>query len=291
MQLYALDEQGRLVFAKQAIKQHDYQCIECQECVRLRKGLHRQPHFYHTQPNRHCHLSKKGMVHLEVQSFICQTLPAHEGAIEYRFPEIGRIADVAWIPKRLIFEVQCSPISAEEVSRRNQDYKSVGWEVVWILHDQRYNQRRCTAAEWSLKNSTHYFTNIDDKGEGVIYDQFAYTDKGVRQDKMAPLPLKLNQPQCLESYKQSIPTNPYLLKLIEMRFKYWSISFQGDLIDAYLNNGETHYLSCAQIIEEKYTQERAIPYSRWQKFKRGVYRFLIRPYRLLFQLLLERACR
>ena len=57
---------------------------------------------------------KKGE-HRFIQEKLQALLPPGEAQIEYSFPLIGRIADIAWIQKKVIIEVQCSPISLEEV--------------------------------------------------------------------------------------------------------------------------------------------------------------------------------
>ena len=97
MQLYALNDQNQVVGAHQASKKLDYQCFECQSRVRLRGGFHRQNHFYHVDPNQPCRLSGKGMVHLQIQIYLKQLLNCQTCFLEYRFPSIGRIADVAWL--------------------------------------------------------------------------------------------------------------------------------------------------------------------------------------------------
>ena len=54
MQLYALDQQGKLTSARLAKKQTNYRCLECQQNIRLRGGPQRQPHFYHLDPTPFC---------------------------------------------------------------------------------------------------------------------------------------------------------------------------------------------------------------------------------------------
>ena len=76
----------------------------------------------------------KGLVHLSVQNRILEMLPPNEADMEVRFDTIGRIADVAWTSQKIVFEVQCATITAEEVMERNPSYASVGYDVVWILH-------------------------------------------------------------------------------------------------------------------------------------------------------------
>ncbi len=286
MQLYALNKDNRLVFAGHAQKHHDYACVECQRRIRLRGGLHCQKHFYHIEPNRHCQLSGKGMIHLQIQFYIWHQLPPHECQLEYRFREINRIADVVWIPHHLVFEIQCSPISAEEIERRNRDYQQLGWTVVWILHDQRYNQWRVTAAEHQLRSSLCYFTNLDKQGKGEIYDQFDFFYKGKRQHQLTALPIDLSCFRRLTSFESKVRSEK--IQHLNNRFCYWSLSFRGDLMDLSLRAEQPEYFQAAQEIEDSY-QRRSSDGLSW--FKWIIYRGVVRPYRLLFQMLLEKVCR
>ncbi len=195
MQLYALDEKGQWVEASKAIRAMDYRCVECQGVVRMRAGEFRQPHFYHLERPESCRQAGKGIEHLQTQLYIKKLLPEGETHLEVRFPSINRIADVVWEKKRLVFEIQFSPISAEEVKARNQDYKRQGYEVVWILHDEQYNKPKVSGAEKFLFNKPHYFTNIDHEGEGLIYDQLSQVLRGRRVKSGEILPIDLTSPQ------------------------------------------------------------------------------------------------
>ena len=83
--------------------------------------------------------------HLAIQKVLSKSLPGSR--LEHRFPSIGRVADVVYFPKKIIFEVQCSPISLKEVQKRNRDYLSLGFTVIWILHDRHYNKKTLSLAE------------------------------------------------------------------------------------------------------------------------------------------------
>lgn len=288
MQLYALDQQRLSVFAGRANKQVDYICIECQDVVRLRGGIHRQEHFYHLKPNNHCRMHGKGMVHLKTQLHILNCLPEGDGSIEYRFPEINRIADVVWVSRRIVFEVQCAAISAEEVQARNRDYRSQGWQPIWILHDNRYNQHRISAAEAILRTSPHYFTDINIMGQGHIYDQFDIHSKGFRKEKMEALPIDIAK--LFHNDKTWMIPKP---KVIYNRLLSWPCYFEGDLLAASRKNMFQEYIVEACQRESKYLDPQtrvntrsALDWLRW-----GLNRFIVRPYSLWFQMLLERMCR
>lgn len=164
MQLHALEEKS-LIFAAEAQKSADYRCPECLNIVRLRGGPYRQAHFYHLRNHPSCRQHSKSLAHLGLQIHVKSLIP--EAILERRFEEIGRIADVAWEEKKLIFEIQCSPISLEEVQGRNRDYASIGYSVVWILHAGRYNRHLITPAEFFLRQGICFFAE-----KTKIYDQY-----------------------------------------------------------------------------------------------------------------------
>jgi competence protein CoiA len=277
MQLYALDSNKQLVSASQAAKQINYFCLECHSFVRLRAGLHRQSHFYHLQPTIFCRQHQKGVIHLNLQNYFIQQLPLGEVTLECRFPTIRRIADVAWHPHKIIFEVQCSPISAEEVNQRNVDYQTVGWQVIWILHDQRYNQSRLSAAEIVLQHVPHFYTNMSREGKGMIYDQFEMCQKGLRSLRFSPLPI---QPQYVYSCKADLLRH---LNFYQRRAK-WGYYFAGDLLHLELNDSQVPYIQKALLHEKEYFLPNLVSEQRlWKGLKRGV--------NTLWHLLLERACR
>lgn len=285
MQLYAFDLEGQLISARQAFKQTDYQCLECQQIVHLRGGPQRQRHFYHLEPTPFCRQHQKGAIHLQLQSYFLQQLPFGDCQLECSFPSIRRIADVVWLSEKIIFEIQCSPITPHEVLARNRDYQQLGWKVIWILHDQRYNQLRLSAAELALRSSPHFFTNMDRLGSGIIYDQFDFCENGVRLKRLPPLPIDIRERFWVESMKvQSFP-----LILLEQRIKTWSLSFAGDLMNLSLKDPVSDYFIQAMEIEKIFYPSSSIS---WRHSLSKLLRWgMITPYQILFRFLLERMCR
>ncbi len=91
--------------------------------------------------------------------------------MEVPFPIILRIADLYWPSVKIVFEIQCSPISKVEIASRNRDYARIGITVVWIFHERRFNRRFLSQAERFARKKVAYYTNINSKGRGFIYDQ------------------------------------------------------------------------------------------------------------------------
>lgn len=294
MQLYAFDQNHHIIFARDALRQQDYFCPECQATLRLRGGLHRQNHFYHLESVLACRQSGKSIEHLNVQLFFLSTLPKGECALEKRFPEINRIADVVWMDKKIVFEIQCSPISRAEVSERSQDYQRLGYETVWVLHDKRFNQKRMSSAEDFLQNRLHYFTNINAEGKGILYDQFSQVNKGCRVSRLDPLPIEVAHPKFYNAESKRDyegEKDKKLLQLVKRRLSKQSIYFSNDLIDLSLNSAlQDAYLELAWGAEIGSGLEgpRGTFFKRTREF---LYYVFVRPYRLFFQLLLERACK
>lgn len=285
MQLFALDDNDVSVCADEALKQSRYFCLECAGPLKVRGGLHRRNHFYHLQSERICRQNGKSLVHLQVQCAIRDRLPEGECLLEKRFPEIGRIADVVWEARKIIFEVQCSDITAVEVQERNRDYARAGYEVVWILHDHRYNRWRMTAAEFFLLGSTHYYTNIGVDGSGVIYDQYALIQGGVKQQRSISFPIDVFNPLDINKLKKCAH------RYLEQRLQKWHLAFGGDLLDLHTQVGfeELRSVHFPEIVEVE--PEELFPRWSWKRLFWRAMRCFCGGYKRLLRYFVEKACR
>jgi competence protein CoiA len=218
MQLFGLDDLQQSVPIHQAKRGKRYLCQECGTLLAPRFGLYRKPHFYHLDPNRTCRMSGKTLEHLQTQNWIQQRVG---GDLEVPFPQISRIADVVWEEKKIIFEVQCSPITPLEIAQRNKDYASLGYQVVWVLHEMGYNRRRTSLAELSLQSWPHYFTNIDKKGRGAVFDQACQLKRGVRIRRSSKFFVDVSSPQ----EGGETPLLP--------QRGCWSLCFEGDIFTSW----------------------------------------------------------
>ncbi len=284
MQLYAYDKEEQLISAQQAHKHTDYFCLECKSIVRLRSGPHRQRHFYHTAPTPQCRQHQKGATHIYLQHYLQQKLTLSDARLEWPFPQIGRIADVAWLSKKIVFEIQYSHINAQELLARNSDYARLGWQVIWIFHDFRYNQRRLTAAEMAVRNSPHYFSNMEPQKGGIIYDQFDLCENGIRKHKLPQLELQFDNLN-----PRYLPKN-ILWPLIsnKERLQSWSLSLKGDMASLVMDNTQTEYLQQAKALEMAHlrsisSQNRSI----FAKLFQDAHKI----YQTIFRYILEKHCR
>jgi len=177
--------------------------------------------------------------HQAIQKNLKTLIPGSH--LEYRFRSIKRVADLAFLPKKVVFEIQCSPISLEEVLKRNKDYSILGFIVIWVLHDKLYNKKIATPAELFLRNSLSIYTSITPFGHGFYYDQLDFFKGTKRIFKSAPFLLESLIPRKAPVFPHFFPK----------KFRNRSHVFQGDAPSNLLLNGQGKW---AYKLEKKLTQ-------------------------------------
>jgi competence protein CoiA len=227
MSLYAVD-QDDLVHAADAEAGKVYGCLECFSPVKRRQGKQRFPHFYHLKASPRCKLYSKAENHLLAQTQIQKMFPENEVVLEKPFLAINRIADLCWEKEKIIFEIQCSPISQKEAEMRNLDYRSIGYETVWLLDDKRYNQRFINPAEEYLRKSGAYYLSIR---QNLCYDQFEVALNGRRIRKSKKLPVRLTN--IFRFANKSFPESEFPKQITELKSTQY---FRGDRMDRALHN-------------------------------------------------------
>ena len=258
MQLFALENTAPIA-ANLAEKGKNYLCPECRSHVRVRGGPSRQSHFYHITTPKHCRQHKKSLEHLQLQLKILHSIGELDAQIECPFPSIQRIADVAWHEKKIIFEIQCSPISLEETQSRNHDYRSIGYEVIWILHEKKFNQKKLSAAENYLRNSPCYFTDIDKMANGVVYDQFDVIKKHLRLFKGPKLPLSIHS---IHFLPKTAPPDTELPQILLHRLSSWKCYTKKDLLHRWLQEGSLSKSTKSMLSLEKQLLQETPPAER-----------------------------
>ncbi len=217
MPLYALDEENGIVFAPDASTRKNYRCLECRGSLQKRSGRHRRPHFCHRRSAPQCRLYSKSIDHLVIQTNLMKRIPQLK--MERPFPSVLRIADLCWEERKLVLEIQCSPISIYEVGARKKDYSQEGYELVWLLDDRLFNKKRLRIAEEQIRRGSGYFVSLK---RSIVYDQFEFISDAVRLAKGPPLPINLFEPR--EILNRQIP-------LRQLQERKSSRYFLGDLYD------------------------------------------------------------
>jgi len=254
MQLFAFDSAGAVSAAK-AQKSKNYLCPECGAQVRIRGGPSRQLHFYHISAPKKCRQHQKSLEHLHLQLKLFELIGANHAIIECPFPEIQRIADVAWQEKKIVFEVQCSPMSLMEAQSRVHDYKSMGYDVVWILHDKQFNRTNLSASESFLRTTPCYFTNSDKMGSGIIYDQFEVFKNAKRIFKGPKLPIS---PTKIFQVPETVPPDIPLPQAIHERLSSWKRYAHGDLLHRLLKEGNLSQAAAKMLFAESQRERKEV---------------------------------
>lgn len=267
MALYAVDE-DEMIYASEAEEGKVYWCLDCFGPVKRRRGKHRFYHFYHLQSAPHCRLYSKTDDHLLVQLQLKKQFP--EGALEMErpFPQISRIADLCWEEEKIVFEIQCSPISPQEAKQRIADYKLCGYDAIWLLDDSRYNKRALRPAEEYLRTHSTYYVHIVQGLNSDFYDQFEVFSKGRRVKRGKKIPLDLRKVRRV--FKKTFSEEKIPKQIIQLQI---SRHFENDRFHRALQN---HYLTMQnwRALEIHFAKIEKKP----SFFKRLFWRFIGKPY-------------
>jgi competence CoiA-like predicted nuclease len=159
-------EETIIELRQQAIEAGDdtpFICKLCGEPVNFRRSHTRAgftvvPHFYHlTECTSEYRVHPESREHITAKAYIAERLPQVEELyqqavceIEYRIPQIKRIADIAFLfpdGEIVIHEIQLSVITERELQERTRDYVSIGAQVIWHLGPKmRQHEQWCKEA-------------------------------------------------------------------------------------------------------------------------------------------------
>lgn len=131
----------------------------------------------------------KTTTHLAIQKQIQELIGKEKIALEKQVVR-GRIADCVWLEEKIVFEVQVSSITREEVLARTRAYRDHGFDIVWILHESSFGNT-CTSAEKALATVPHYYTNTNAEKMGIIYDRL-FEKRVIKRSIISPI--RLSQP-------------------------------------------------------------------------------------------------
>lgn len=192
MALYAVDDDD-LIYAGQAEPGKIYWCLDCFGPVKRRRGKSWFPHFYHLKSSPKCRLYSKTEDHLLAQMQLQKLFPEGALQIERPFITINRVADLCWEQEKVVFEIQCSSLTEKEGEMRIRDYKSAGYDVIWLLHDKRYNKQVIRPAEDYLRKQSTYYMTLRRGLNSEYYDQFEVFAEGKRVKKGRQMPIDLRK--------------------------------------------------------------------------------------------------
>ncbi len=141
--------------ARKAGTLHPFICPLCEQFMKFTGQYHRgdgyevAAHFAHlVDCTSNYRYHKESPEHIQAKAHIVAEVPRRfpevqeaECEVEYRIPEINRVADVAFLYPDgdiTIHEAQLSPITIDELMERTNDYRAIGARVVWHLGPKNY---------------------------------------------------------------------------------------------------------------------------------------------------------
>lgn len=273
MALYAVEEDD-LIYAGHAEPGKVYWCLDCFGPVKRRKGKLPFYHFYHTQPAPQCRLYSKTEDHLLAQLELRRQFPPGALEIERPFIKINRVADILWESEKIVFEIQCSPLTEKEAEMRIRDYRSAGYEVVWLLDDKRYNKRVIRPAEEYLRRHSAYYVSIS---RSEYYDQLEIFSEGQRVKRGKRLRIDLQTPRSTPQ----IPFHPdrFPKQIVDLHTAKY---FTGDRTHRALRYPQS--MLYWRALEIRLIQKKRKP----NRFFSWLYRFIGAPYLRLLQKIITR---
>lgn len=208
----------------------DYYCPECKDPIRKRQGQNRA-HFYHYQGSL-CKWAGVSWFHLKTQ---LELSARFGGFLEKRFSSIDRIADLFIPSKALVIEVQYSPISLNEVLKRNWDYAQIGLSTLWILHKGHPLGDEFNTAG-ALFHVPHYFCDMENP-HFTLYD---FLENDIHVLQRPKIRLKSERPSLnLDSFDRLWP----LSHLLWQRHQLWNCALTGDILDQHLQTLNSYAFS------------------------------------------------
>ena len=141
--IYALNDQNERINASKAVKEKSYLCpnLECEnrELI-LKKGRIRIPHFAH-KSKKDCSSEPESEAHISCKIYFQSLLDLDNRFVEYYGIE-GVRPDVLY--DQFALEIQCSPITVNEVKRRNKIYEKNGYIAIWIFLEDVFTSLKKT---------------------------------------------------------------------------------------------------------------------------------------------------
>jgi len=216
---------------------------------------------------------------LSLQLSLAEQIPFGEGCVERPFPEIGRIADVTWETRKIVYEIQCSPLSVEEAQKRSEDYRAAGWQLIWILSDKTFNRKRLSAAEAYLRKETSYFSHWEKRGVKKIYDQGEIL-VGSRRLYQSP-PIIVHPLQALKHSSERAPFCSLPLCLQE-RWNSWSLRVEKDILTQ-LCTHEPYLLAQLREKEKQLGEQQVVQRLPWVILFKKIYLHFFKKFTALLE--------
>ncbi len=143
--LIAFDKNENRIVADKAMKEETYYCPLCGNELILRQGSINVPHFAH----KSAECDDKWNYDMSEWHYDMQSrFPIEQREFVVKYGDQTHRADI--LNEKQVIEFQHSSISPEEISERNNFYKSAGYNIAWVFDVQeQYDSRAIYAVDHS----------------------------------------------------------------------------------------------------------------------------------------------
>jgi len=109
-------------------------------------------------------------LHKKLQNFLKTEFFDAIVELEKPFPAICRIADVVFVKEKVVVEIQTSLLRISEMLARQEDYKRVGYSVIWLLHNDVFLNKNRPLITRFFYNKAAFGFSWGPKNRFIFYD-------------------------------------------------------------------------------------------------------------------------
>jgi len=128
----ALNENGILTYAQDAVENQEYFCSQCSKPVKLIVTNARN--FFRHENKKYNNINERS-IHRQGKTLVATTLNKYlnvEIETEHFLPELQQRPDI-WVNQHIAIEYQCAKIDVQTLSDRVKGYRQAGIPNLWIL--------------------------------------------------------------------------------------------------------------------------------------------------------------
>jgi competence CoiA-like predicted nuclease len=109
-------------------------------------------------------------LHKKLQIFLKNEFTDTVVELEKPFSSICRIADVVFIKEKVVVEIQTSLLRISEMLERQEDYKKIGFSVIWLLHNEVFLNKNRPLVTRFFYNKVAFGFSLGPKNRFIFYD-------------------------------------------------------------------------------------------------------------------------
>ena len=133
---------GKEIALSEVLFGQSYSCPNCQKELKIRNGKQGKKHFYHIPIDK----TNESKIHLSAKEgllfWLKENVPNGNWGAERYIKKIKARPDISGRikGKPVIFEIQHSPLTANELNRRTLKYSELGIYTIWVIPEEEFKR-------------------------------------------------------------------------------------------------------------------------------------------------------